>query len=132
MPERERAVEAVEDYLQIDDFIESQKDVILKRLEEHYEHVSDESEAPLLFIAEVLPLISGIVQVGSSVDNFRRAVGWTKACVPSADPGSFLTTLTLIYILEKGRQEFAYDEDEEKRVTWSRMAEAVLMQMQYV
>jgi hypothetical protein len=32
----------------------------------------------------------------------------------------------------EGRDEFAHDEDEERRVTWNQMTEAVLMQMQYV
>ncbi len=79
-----------------------------------------------------MPLVSGIIQVGSSVENFREAVRWAKECLPNADPGAFLTTLTLIYILTKGRDEFADHEDEEKQVTWNRMTEAVLMQMQYV
>jgi hypothetical protein len=52
--------------------------------------------------------------------------------LPNADPGAFLTTLTLIYILEKGVVEFADHGDDQKQETWSRMTEAVLMQMQYV
>jgi hypothetical protein len=131
MAENQRAVDAVENHLKIGEFIESKKDAIFRRLEEQYNHVKGEVEAPLLFIAEALPLVSGIVQVGSTVESLRRSVRWANSCVPSADPGSFLSTLTLIYILEKGRDEFVVCEDKAKREVWNEMTDGVLRQMQY-
>ena len=127
-----RAVEAVEDHLKIDRFLESQKAEVFGRLEDRYNEVKDEVEAPLLFIAESIPLVSGIIQVESGVANFRAAVRWAKACVPNADPGALLTTLTLIYILQRGAAYYEEKGNDEKRETWERMAETVLMQMQFV
>ena len=130
MSKYKRTVQVVEDYLKIGGFIDLHKDAIFRKLEEHHRQVGDESESPLLFIAEALPLVSGIINVGCTVENFREAVRWLKSYLPDADPFAILATLTLIYILEKGRDEFADGEDEDRRVTWNRMAEAVLMQVQ--
>jgi hypothetical protein len=99
-------------------------------MEQLYRNVEDEEEAPLLFIGELLPMMSGIVQVGSSVKDFRRAVAWARSTAPNADPGSFLTTLTLLYLLSRGKDKFSDSDDYEKRERWQAMWERVQVQLQ--
>jgi len=130
----EKSVEAVERILDIGGYIDLYKDPIFRNTEEHYRRVMGKPDTPLIFIFETVPLVSSVIQVGCVRENFRKAVCWAKTLLPEpdADANSFLNNLTLIYILEKGRDEFAVSEDEEKKALWSQMAEAVLTQLQCV
>jgi hypothetical protein len=86
MSEYPRTVQAVKELLKLDRFIDSQKDVIFRKLEDHYAHVRDEAEAPLLFIAEALPLVSGSSRWAAPSRIFgRRFVGRRPAC-PAPTP----------------------------------------------
>ena len=115
-PAVERAREVVVDQLKVDHFIESHQEEIYKQLEENARRTREEGcEGKLMFMAESLPLISGIVHVGSSLENLTNATEWVRRLLPKADPVSILSALTFIYIVEKGAQEFAASQDAEKR-----------------
>lgn len=116
--------EAVE-LLQIDDFINTQKGEIFERLEAGYRSTMNRPEADLLFIAESLPLISAIVNVGSTLNNFRQAVEWVKKELPYAEPVSALSALTFIFIVYKGHKAALDSGDEEKMKVWTKMRERV-------
>lgn len=123
--ELEKARSAVEE-LQISDFIETHKTEIFGRLKENYELAhsgKSEPESDLAFIADSLPLISAIIQVGSNKEVYLKACKWVQKSLPSANPSSVLSVLTFIYILEKGCKESSLDEA--SRETWENMRAAV-------
>lgn len=122
----EKAKEAVENQLHVDDFINERKEEIYAKLEDNHRRamlVEDDSRG-LMFIAESLPLISGIIYVGSTLKNFNDAINWVRKSLPNADPASVLSALTFFYIVEKGWKEFSDKnrrraEDEKKREMWA-------------
>jgi hypothetical protein len=137
----DKANSAVE-VLGIANFIENHKEHIYERLE-HYESdrcaqtnawlqdrvreeefVNEGSECDMIFIADNLSLIRGVVYVGSSLDNFNKAVQWAKKIVPGADSVSVLSALTFIYIVERGWNEFK--DDKEKQNFWQSIYNRVI------
>jgi hypothetical protein len=111
--------------LQIDDFIKAQKKEIFERLEKGYRGAANRQDADLLFIAESLPLISAIVNVGSSLANFKEAADWVRETLPDAEPVSALSALTFIYVVDKGYQAAQASGDVEKENIWTRMQDRV-------
>jgi hypothetical protein len=87
-----RATEAIDVQLEIGGFIDTHQDAIFNKIEERYEKLRDYKDATLLFIGELLPLMSGIVQVASKYEHINKAIEWAKRIVPNADAGSLLTT----------------------------------------
>jgi len=122
MAEFEKAQQAVEEQLNADGFIDSQKRTIFEKLEENYLSVKDQDQAQLMFIAASLPLAAAVIHVGTTLEDFRRANKWVKESLPDADPVSILSTLTLIYIVNKGWQDAAGSGDEHKKMVWNEMA----------
>jgi hypothetical protein len=123
--ELQKAQKAVEE-LQVSDFINTYKSEIFMRLEENYERAhsgKSEPESDLAFIADSLPLISAVIQVGSSKQSYDKACHWVQSSLPNANPAPVLSVLTFIYIVEKGYKEFS--EDESKQGTWEKMSAAV-------
>jgi hypothetical protein len=107
--------------LQIDDFIKAQKKEIFERLEKGYRGAANRPDADLLFIAESLPLISAIVNVGSSLSNFKQAADWVRQTLPEAEPVSALSALTFIYVVGKGHEAAQDSGDMEKKNIWTKM-----------
>jgi len=116
--EIEKAKEVVEHQLQVASFIENHKQAIFDKLEENYMRVQKQEQAPLMFIAASLPLISGIVHVGSTLEHFKSATAWVRDSLPEADPVSVLSTLTLIDVVERGWRDFEQSSDDQKRWLW--------------
>jgi hypothetical protein len=111
--------------LRIDNFIDAQKGEIFGRLENGYRNTMNRQDADLLFIAESLPLISAIVNVGSTLTNFKTAADWVKQKLPDAEPVSALSALTFIYVIDKGYKAAQNLGDEDKRRVWTKMRERV-------
>ncbi len=87
-------------------FIERHQKTIFDKLEHFY--TEEEKDHEFAFIAASLPLISGIIHVGSTVDNYKNATEWIKKeqKMPNADPASVLSALTFIYLVNKGVDEW--------------------------
>jgi TIR domain len=109
---------AVEDQLRISGFIETHKHEIYTKLEQSYRQVIERDHSSTVFFIEVLALVSGIVHVGSNMDDFKRATTWVRQSRPDVDPVSILSTLTLFYVVEKGWREFSLSSDMLKRSIW--------------
>jgi hypothetical protein len=122
-----RAKEAIQVHLKIDDFINHHQDAIFDKIEERYEKLKHDKDAPLLFIGELLPLMSGIVQVASKYENINNGVAWAKGIIPNADAGSLLTTFTLLYLIDKGQQKFA--NDSKRHLVWDEISRQVEKQL---
>ena len=101
---------AVEQKLKIntDDnhFIDEHWDEIEKRVLDVETRVADMGKGGnVIFVAECLPFVAGIVHVASTLDNFRTAKDWVKAVLPEPDAVSVLAALTFLYLVEKGKEE---------------------------
>lgn len=111
----ERARVAVEEKLKINDFINLHWDAIEKRVLDAESRVADmKAGANVVFVAECLPFVAGIVHVGSELVNFRMAREWVRAELPNADAVSVLAALTFLYIVGIGLDRA----DPEKVTTW--------------
>lgn len=116
------AKEAVEDYLQINKFIDANQKKIYEKLKKYDSIVGDKPESDFLFIAEGLPFINGIVQVGSTHKNFQEAIQWVRG-TSEAGAVPVLTALTFIYIVEKKANDPSIPESEKK--IWNRICRRV-------
>ena len=124
--EFERAREAVEEHLKVKEFIENHEQDIYEKLEKFEESASVASrEDEHAFIAESLPLIEGIVQVGSTPKDFEKASGWLKGLLPQADPALALSALVLMYVVGRGHQRFSIQGSSAQRASWERMFKRV-------
>jgi len=131
MADLERAAEAVEKRLKAGRFIESHKAIILGKVEDNYRRVKDGDQAQLMFFATSLPLAGSIIQLGTTAEDFRRANEWVRESLPDADPVAILSTLTLIYVVNKGWDEATASDDDEKKIIWNEMAELVQSAVNY-
>lgn len=117
---------AVKDHLKIDTFILENKRRIYERLEEYYRDVSGQQDGELLFIAESLPFINGIVQVGSNLENYNNALKWVREQFRENVPAvSILSALTLIYIIEEGANDPIVSGTAEKKIFWEQIKKSI-------
>lgn len=125
----EIAREAVENQLKVSEFIDDFKDTIYGKLEEREAHVIETEEdrgdlqhaGNATFIAESLALVSGIVTIGSTRENFDKASEWIKTLFPKAEPTPVFLALTLIYIVNKGKDDAEASRDDEQIEKWKRI-----------
>lgn len=118
--ELEKAKQAVQT-LGVDDFISDNEDLIYRKLEDcdirafkaqtipSGDRCMEGYECDMMFIADSLPIVTGIVHVGSTLNELNAAKGWVRNSVPDADPISVLSALTLVYIAEHGYQKYQQD-----------------------
>jgi len=92
--------------LQLGDFIRDNRGAICCQLEQIDKRITEASGGTTLglnrdadFIAQSLPLINGVINVGSSRRNMDAAIAWVKTQSPDADPIPLLSSLALIYIV---------------------------------
>ena len=116
----------VVDCLKVRKFIEEQKLLIYEKLE-----VCDTSgkvmiNGDMLFIAESLPVINGIIHVGSTRKTFNDALDYVKGHWQDADPVVLLTALVFIYVVEEAWKEIGTGKDEAKKEIWDRIRKRVL------
>ena len=119
------AREAVEERLKINDFIKNNNVQLYGKLEKCDLGVKNQPESDLLFIAECLPLINGIVQIGSTLADFNGAIQWIREKLPDAVPVSILSALTFIYIVETAIKDDLVSKDAAKKEIWKRIHERV-------
>jgi hypothetical protein len=121
-PVYDKAHEVVKNQLKIGKFIEDHWEQIEKRLMDAEERVREAGtkgmsrEANVVFVAECLPFVAGIVHVGSSLEDFRNAKKWVMDNLEHADPVSVLSALTFVYIVENG--EASSTGNQEKLERW--------------
>ncbi len=117
--ELKKAKEAVEQ-LGVVKFINTNKALIYRKLEDceicvlkaqknmlSGDSCTEGSECDTMFIADSLPIVTGIVNVGS--ETLNGAKEWVRDLVPDADPIALLSALTLLYLVENGRKEYEGD-----------------------
>ncbi|MEA3208588.1 MAG: hypothetical protein QOE70_1645 [Chthoniobacter sp.] len=119
------ATHVVEELLRVDRFIEENKQIILERLQENYSGVTAQKQAYAMFITGSLPLVSGIIHVGSTADDFARAAAWVRDKSPKADPINVLCHFVLIYLVELGWREVLESNEPKRRTMWTRIRKAV-------
>lgn len=123
--ELKKAKEAVHT-LGVDHFISANEDLIYRKLEDCDIRVfkaqqrtatmpggdpcMEGYECDMMFIADSLPIVTGIVHVGSTLKELTNAKKWVKDTVPDADPIAVLSALTLLYIAENGHQQYQEDD----------------------
>jgi hypothetical protein len=113
------------DRLGLTDFIKDNKAAIYRQLED-FTHVT---KGPIgldpnaAFVAQTLPLASGVIHVGSSRTNFDKAALWVQNQSAHAQPNSVLPTLVLLYIVHQGWQDARDTHDEKKKAQWESIYE---------
>ena len=125
----EIAREAVENQLKVKEFIDDFKDTIYDKLEQREAHVTETEEdrgdlqraGNATFIAEGLALMSGVVTIGSTRENFDKASKWIKTLFPKAEPTPVFLALTLIYIVNKGKDDAEASGDDKQIEKWKRI-----------
>jgi hypothetical protein len=121
------AANAAEYYLNLEDFFTRQKPLIYERLE-HYDRIATDAGAnsDMVFIAEGLPIINGIINVGSTQDALNEAIKWVKSkWGDMADPLLVLSALVFIYVVDRGALDHIHDEEVAKHAAWERIRERV-------
>jgi hypothetical protein len=114
--------------LGLKDFIQDNKAAIYGQLEDCDTRVSERPsglDPNAAFVAQSLPLIGGVIHVGSSRTNFDDAATWVQQQSPHAEPNSLLSTLVLLYIVDQGwqdahapNQDAHAPNDEKKKAQW--------------
>lgn len=79
------------------------------------------SETDTLFLAESLPFVNSVIQVGSPNGKYIKAIEWMRSEMPEAAPVSILTGLVFLYIVEKGAEWAKKDGGKGEKKTWERI-----------
>lgn len=128
MPEKlwlENAKVAVDQKLQIGDFIATHGNNIYERFEEFDKQVQTSDpkltiqEQDLSFIALCLPVVSGLMHVAATRANFQEAMAWVSHQDPKVDGTAMLSALTFLYMVQKGREDLSGDPL--RNGTWDRI-----------
>jgi hypothetical protein len=102
-------------------FIDDNKKAIYEQLEDCDARVS---KVPIglhpdaAFIAQSLGMIGGVIHVGSTRKNFDAAAAWVLPPDTHAEPMSVLSTLVLLYVVEKGWRDPDVSKDAAKKARW--------------
>jgi hypothetical protein len=110
------------------EFFLAHKQRIYDRLEECDLIASEAvSNADMLFFAESLPIINGIVQVGSTRKELNTATEWVRQNWEGseAQPRIVLSALLFRYVTTEGAKEFLHGPDQNKRDRWTNIKERV-------
>lgn len=121
------AATAAEKLLNLEEFFSRQKELVYERLE-HYDKIATEAGAnsDMVFIAEGLPIINGIINVGSTQHDYNEAITWVKKeWGHMADPLLVLSALVFIYVVDRGAIDHMAEEDIAKQATWEHIRERV-------
>jgi len=93
--------EEIAGILAIANFVDSQKNTICEKIKSFYLLAKAYPQPDVAFVGLALPLISGVIHVGSTVDNFRTAVEQIKRLFPGKDDVSVLSRIVLAYVVNK-------------------------------
>src|SRR5437016_1861746 len=99
--EDQQATELVENYLKLGTFFNRHRDHILDKLEECDEIAqSANAHQAMIFFAESLPIIDGLIQVGTTRQEYRDALEEVKAegktLGPLVEPAQVVSVLTFL------------------------------------
>lgn len=100
---------------------------IYPRLEECEKIAGDAGiHSDMIFISEGLPLINGIIQVGSAPQNRKKALDWIKErWGADADPKIVLSALVFIYVVDRGVAFYSKSSDRPKLAIWDQIEDRV-------
>lgn len=104
--------QVVEEFLHLGDFFAKHKELIFEKLEKADSTAEDEGSrkagvnGDILFFAESLPVINGLLQIGAKRADQKAAEDWVrKTRGDGVDPLIVLSAMTLIYVAEAGSRE---------------------------
>ncbi len=109
--------------LNVDGFFIAHKPLIYERLEECDQFASKAlTNADMLFFAESLPIINGIINVGSTRKELNDATRWVTEHWGGgeAQPRIVLSALLFHYVTTRGAEE-SVDKSKEQQETWKRI-----------
>jgi hypothetical protein len=124
-PALEMAVDVVENRLGIKGFIKDYKEKLFSQLEDNYRHVRQQPQASSRFLDDSIPLIGGLIQLGTTVHHLRHATVWAATTRAETDPVSTLSNLTFLYLIETGWGEVCESGEHERMAIWREMREAM-------
>lgn len=114
-------------------FLQQHAEQIYARLQQFDAVVMTESTADVaavfkgdrdtLFLAESLPFVNSVIQVGSPNAQYIQAIEWMRKVMPDAAPVSILTGLVFLYIVEAGTERFKTHADPAVQEAWMRIGE---------
>ncbi|HJU56226.1 MAG TPA: hypothetical protein VJ715_16710 [Pyrinomonadaceae bacterium] len=118
----------MERLLDVREFFLAHKDRIYSKLED-CDQIAKRAitNTDMLFFAESLPIINGIIHVGSTREDLNKATEWVRENWEgsAAQPRIVLSALLFHYVTKEGVKEFTDSTDQSKRITWSRIDERV-------
>jgi hypothetical protein len=119
------AADLFENHLQLTPFFTRHQDYILEKLEE-CERIAESAQRNknMIFFAESLPIIDGMIQVGTKRAAYDRALRminrhlhkWGKP----VDPANVISALTFIYVANS-REAAARAKGEDRQAIWGRI-----------
>lgn len=121
------AATAAEKLLNLEEYFSRQNRMVYQTLE-HYDKIATEAGAnsDMVFFAEGLPFINGIINIGSTHPDYEDAVGWVKKVWGHmADPLLVLSALVFIYVVNRGAMDPMNKEDIATQATWERIRDRV-------
>jgi hypothetical protein len=114
----------MEELLDVREFFLAHKERIYERLEE-CDRIATAAvtNADMLFFAESLPIINGIIHVGSTREELIKATDWVKENWEGgeAQPRIVLSALLFRYVTKEGAKEFTNCTKQSKKEAWSRI-----------
>jgi hypothetical protein len=119
------AAVVAETLLNIGDFFGTYKEQIYSKLADCDAIAARSPNSEIIFIAESLPVINGIIQIGSTRRTLNKALNWIRASWPEeVDPLIVLSGLVFIYIVDRGEQDHLNGTEEAQRV-WKNIRKRV-------
>ena len=118
----------MEELLDVREFFLAHKELIYQRLEECDRIAKNAvTNADMLFFAESLPIINGIIHVGSTREELNKATDWVRENWEGseAQPRIVLSALLFRYVTKEGAKEFTNSVIQSKRDAWNRIDERV-------
>jgi hypothetical protein len=99
---------AAENELEIKRFFEEHKGQIYEKLKDCDKFALQAGpQSDMIFVAESLPIINGIIHVGSTRQRLTEANKWVRETWgESADPLIILSALVFVYVVEEGAKQF--------------------------
>jgi hypothetical protein len=118
----------MEKLLDVREFFLTHKERIYDRLEECDRIAKNAvTNADMLFFAESLPIINGIIHVGSTREELNKATDWVRENWEGqeAQPRIVLSALLFRYVTKEGAKEFADSTIQRKKTAWHRINDRV-------
>jgi hypothetical protein len=98
--------ELVEDFLGLEPFFQRHQDHILDKLEECDEIAEKARRSKdMIFFAESLPVIDGLIQVGTTREEYKSALKRVREeWASDVEPAHLISALTFLYVADRGKE----------------------------